>query len=68
MKGIVLTFGILTLLSVIIYYADWLLDDNHADCFDNKVNHLFIAVGTLLLIIISAMCFVLFYKPKRKEE
>ncbi|MFY9308656.1 MAG: hypothetical protein WAQ28_06335 [Bacteroidia bacterium] len=67
MKRIVLSFGALILLSVIIYYADWMFDDNHVDCFDNKFNHVLIAVVTMLLISIFALCFVLFYKTRGKE-
>lgn len=68
MKRALIPVAIIFLLSVIVYYADWLLDDEHVDCFDNKVNHVFIFAGSMMLIAIAVLCFVLFYHPKKKND
>lgn len=62
MKIRLMVIAALLLLPVIIYYADWLLDDNHVDCFDNKVNHVLIFCGAMILVAIAIICFILFYK------
>ncbi len=62
MKKNLLVIATLLLLLVAGYYADYTVDTNHVDCFDNKVNHVLIFCGAMILISFAIICFLLFYK------
>ncbi|MBN8695611.1 MAG: hypothetical protein J0L87_03685 [Bacteroidetes bacterium] len=62
MKKAFLLIASFLLLSVVIYYVDYAADTDHLDCFDNKVNHILIFCGVMILALITIICFLLFYK------
>lgn len=60
-KNLLIIISLLLFLAV-IYFIDSTVDNDNVDCVDNKVNHVLIFFGAIIILAIVLMYFFIFRK------